>query len=167
MPKIQRLGHTGVWVNDLEKMRDFYSRVLELPITDEDPEIGMVFLSTRPEEEHHEFMIARGRKGPPDAMVVNQISWRLDSLEDLLAFHERFKREGVTIQQTVTHGNAIAIYFFDPEGNRNEVYWNTGQDVPQPFRKTINLDQPAEAVLAESRRLVADESIPTYQPPSS
>ncbi len=33
----------------------------------------------------------------------------------------------------------------------------------QPFRKTINLDQDPEAVLAEAERLLADEG-PAYQP---
>ena len=164
MPGIERLGHTGVWVEDLEKMRDFYSRVIGLQITDEDPEAGMVFFSSRPEEEHHEFMIARGRQGGPETKVLNQISWRLDSLEALLDFHKRFKKEGVEVQRIVTHGNAIGIYFLDPEGNRGEVYWGTGDDVPQPFGKPINLDQSAEEVLAESRRLVADGSTPRYQP---
>ena len=32
------LGHTGLWVNDLAKMRDFYERVIGLTVTDEDDE---------------------------------------------------------------------------------------------------------------------------------
>src|SRR5215216_2377336 len=102
MPKIAELGHTGLWVEDLDKMKDFYTRVLGLTVTDEDAEAGMVFLSSRPDIEHHEF------------------AWRVSSLEDVVEFHEILKREGVPVQQEVTHGNAIGIYFFDPEGNRNE-----------------------------------------------
>jgi catechol 2,3-dioxygenase-like lactoylglutathione lyase family enzyme len=68
MSGIVELGHTGVWVNDLDKMRDFYTRVLGLVVTDEDPEAGMVFLSSRPDVEHHEFVLARGRVGAPDVI---------------------------------------------------------------------------------------------------
>ena len=50
MPRIAELGHTGLWVNDLEKMRDFYTRVLGLTVTDEDPDAGMVFLWEGPVE---------------------------------------------------------------------------------------------------------------------
>ncbi|MDQ6675074.1 MAG: bifunctional 3-(3-hydroxy-phenyl)propionate/3-hydroxycinnamic acid hydroxylase [Chloroflexota bacterium] len=163
MPNIVKLGHTGVWVNDLDKMKDFYTRVLGLTVTDEDPSGGMVFLSSHPDEEHHEFVLARGRVGGPEVMVAHQFSWRVASLEDVLAFHARFKHEGIEVQQEVSHGNAIAIYFFDPEGNRNEVYWPTGRDVRQPFRKTLNLEQSADSVLAESDRLVS-EGGPVYQP---
>ena len=163
MPKIAELGHTGLWVEDLDKMKDFYTRVLGLTVTDEDAEAGMVFLSSRPDVEHHEFVLGRGRVGGPEVKVAHQFSWRVSSLEDVVEFHEILKREGVPVQQEVTHGNAIGIYFFDPEGNRNEVYWPTGREVRQPFRKTIDLEQPAEAVLAESDRLVA-EGGPAYQP---
>ena len=163
MPNIMELGHTGVWVNDLAKMRDFYTRILGLTVTDEDPKEGMVFLSSRPEFEHHEFVLAIGRVGGPEVKLPHQFSWRVGSLEDVIAFHDRFKAEGVEVQQEVTHGNAVGIYFFDPEGNRNEVYWQTGKQVPQPFRKTLNLEQSPDAVLAESERLVA-EGGPAYQP---
>jgi catechol-2,3-dioxygenase len=155
MPRVTRLGHTGVYVYDLERMRDFYTRVLGLTVTDEDLERGLVFMSSRPKEEHHEFVIMRGRTGPADAHVVQQISWHVDSLEDLLEFHRLLQAEGVTVEREITHGIAIAIYFLDPEGNRIEVYWATEHDVPQPFGRPVDLDQPAEAVLAQADALIA------------
>ncbi|MEV4624002.1 VOC family protein [Asanoa sp. NPDC049573] len=160
---ITGLGHTGLWVDDLEKMRDFYTRLLGLTVTDEDPDQGIVFLSARPEEEHHEFVLQRGRNAPPDVKLTHQISWRVESLEDLRDFHRKFAEEGVRVQQEVTHGNAFGIYFFDPEGNRNEVYLQIKRDVRQPFRKTINLDQEPEAVYAEAERLLNDGGL-AYQP---
>ena len=157
------LGHTGLWVNDLEKMRDFYERVLGLTVTDEDDEQGIVFFSAQPDVEHHEFVLQRGRTAPPGTTLPHQISWRVDSVEALQSYHQRFKAEGVSVQQEVTHGNAYGIYFFDPEGNRGEVYLRIPRDVRQPFRKTLNLEQPAEAVHAEAERLLAEDG-PRYQP---
>jgi catechol-2,3-dioxygenase len=159
MPRVTRLGHTGVYVHDLDKMRAFYTRVLGLTITDEDLDRGLVFMSSRPKEEHHEFVIMRGRTGPDDAKVVQQISWHVDSLEDLLEFHRTLQAEGVTVEREITHGIAIAIYFLDPEGNRIEVYWATDKDIPQPFGKPVDLDQPADAVLAQAEALIA--GVPT------
>jgi catechol-2,3-dioxygenase len=151
---ITSLGHTGVWVHDLEAMRAFYTDVLGLTVTDEDLDRGIVFLSSRPDVEHHEMVLQRGAEDGPGNRV-NQISWRLDSIEALRAFDERFAEQGVSIQQKVTHGNALSIYFFDPEGNRLEVYWATGDDVHQPFLQPIDVAGPTpEEVLSESRRLV-------------
>ncbi|MFI9628792.1 VOC family protein [Streptomyces sp. NPDC052042] len=153
---VQELGHAGLWVDDLEKMRDFYTSVLGLTVTDEDLDKGIVFMSARPEVEHHEFVIARGRNAPADVKLVQQISWRVDSVETLMEFHKKFRSAGVSVQQEVTHGNAFGIYFWDPEGNRIEVYLRVPRDVRQPFRKDLNLDQSVEGVLAEAERLLAE-----------
>ncbi|GAA3873845.1 hypothetical protein GCM10023084_28530 [Streptomyces lacrimifluminis] len=160
---ITGLGHTGFWVQDLTTMRDFYERVMGLTVTDEDEELGIVFYSARPEDEHHEFVLQRGRTAPPGAKLTHQVSWRVDSLETIIDFHRRFRAEGIEVQQEVTHGNAIGIYFFDPEGNRNEVYLRIERDVRQPFRKTIDLDQDPQQILAQAERLLADDG-PAYQP---
>jgi catechol 2,3-dioxygenase-like lactoylglutathione lyase family enzyme len=157
------LGHTGFWVEDLDKMRDFYVRVLGLTVTDEDEDLGIVFFSARPDEEHHEFVLARGRTAPIGTLLTHQVSWRVDSLETVLEFHRKFREEGIEVQQEVTHGNAIGIYFFDPEGNRNEVYLRIERDVRQPFRRSLNLDQDPGDVLAQAERLLSAEGA-AYQP---
>ncbi|MFI6816033.1 VOC family protein [Nonomuraea sp. NPDC050328] len=160
---ITGLGHTGLWVYDLPTMRDFYERLLGLTVTDSDDELGIVFFSARPEEEHHEFVLQVGRTAAIGDKQQHQISWRVASLDDLVAFHHRFRAEGIDVQQEVTHGNAFGIYFFDPEGNRNEVYLRIEREVRQPFRKSLNLDQSPEEIYAEAERLLADEG-PAYQP---
>lgn len=160
---ITGLGHTGFWVDDLEKMRDFYTRVMGLTVTDEDEDLEIVFFSSRPDEEHHEFVLQSGRTAPAGAKLTHQVSWRVDRLESIIEFHKRFRDEGISVQQEVTHGNAIGIYFFDPEGNRNEVYLRIERDVRQPFRKTLDLDQDPAAILADAEELLAAEG-PAYQP---
>lgn len=160
---ITGLGHTGLWVDDLQRMRDFYTRVMGLVVTDEDEELGIVFLSARPAEEHHEFVLQRGRTAPAGVKLTHQISWRVDSLDTVVQFHRRFRDEGIEVQQEITHGNAIGIYFFDPEGNRNEVYLRVDRQVRQPFRKSLDLDQSPEDIWREAERLLSDGG-PSYQP---
>jgi catechol 2,3-dioxygenase-like lactoylglutathione lyase family enzyme len=160
---ISGLGHTGLWVYDLPKMRDFYERVMGLTVTDGDEGLGIVFFSARPEEEHHEFVLQVGRTSPIGDKQQHQISWRVESIEDLRTFHHRFEEEGVKVQQEVTHGNALGIYFFDPEGNRNEVYLRVERDVRQPFRKTIDFGRSPEEIHAAAERLLSDGG-PAYRP---
>jgi catechol-2,3-dioxygenase len=95
--------------------------------------------------------------------LVHQISWRLASLEALQAFDGVLTRQGVPVQQRVTHGNALGIYFVDPDGNRNEVYGATERNVPQPFLKNIDMSLPTEELLHESDRWVV-KSTPADQP---
>jgi catechol-2,3-dioxygenase len=159
MSDILELGHTGVLVRDLDRCRNFYADVVGLTVTDEDARLGLVFLSSRPSVEHHELVLQRGRADDQPG-IVQQISWRVADVEAVQRFHKRFIEHGVIIDRIVTHGNAIGVYFFDPEGNRNEVYALTDLDVRQPFARTIDLDQPAEDVLSSSRRLVDERTAP-------
>ena len=155
MPKVSGLGHVGIYVNDLMKLRDFYSRVMGLQITDEDLEQRrMVFLSANPDVEHHEFVLMEGRDAPHGAKVVQQISFTVDTLGELKDFYRAFCDEGVNIQRIVSHGNAFGMYADDPEGNTLEVYYKTGLDVPQPHGDHIELEMSDEDLMSIAQAAV-------------
>ncbi len=151
---IARLGHVGIHVHDLDREAAFYQDVLGLTMTDRDDEIGMIFFSARPDEEHHELLLCGGRTSAADALMLQQVSFRCNGLEDIVDYYHRFKEHGVTFDMVVTHGNAVAIYFYDPEGNRCEVYWSTGLKARQPFLENIDLGRPLDQIMADVRNAV-------------
>ena len=146
MPKIDSLGHVGIYAEDLMKMRDFYSRVLGLEISDEDlEERGMTFFTADKEREHHELVLMKGRVTRDDAKVIQQISFIVPTLEDLREYQARLEAEpGVSVERIVSHGIAFGMYFFDPEGNRLELYVRTPYKVPQPLGDPIDLSMSNE-----------------------
>ena len=148
-PHIAELGHVGLRCFDLDQQVAFYRDVLGLTVTDKDEALGLYFLSSRPEIEHHEFVLTRDRVAPRGAKLIQQISFRCPELSDVIEYFKRFRDAGVEFHQIVSHGTAVSVYFFDPEGNRTEVYWATGLDARQPFVMNIDLDQSEEAILAE------------------
>ena len=155
-PSIARLGHVGIHAYDIDKQRAFYRDALGLQVTDEDPNMGMVFMSARPEEEHHEFLICGGRNVEDrDALLLQQVSFRCDSLEDVIGFYRRLKERGVPFDMIVSHGNAVGLYFRDPEGNRCEVYWPTGLKARQPYLEMVDLDEPPDEIMRKIRESVA------------
>jgi len=159
MPRLERLGHVGIHVNDIEKMRDFYINIVGLHLTeDASAERGMVFLTSSPDWEHHELFLVKGRNVPVGSILVHQISFRVPEVVDLQEYLARFKREDTPIDQVVTHGFSLSIYFFDPEGNRVEVYWDTKIRNHKAFARKIDLEQSREAILAETNKIV--EEIP-------
>jgi catechol 2,3-dioxygenase-like lactoylglutathione lyase family enzyme len=162
MPRIAQLGHVGIYCSDLARQTDFYSRVLGLTITDRDDDRGLVFLSARPEEEDHEVLLAAGRNVGPDAQVIQQVSFRCSSLADVREFHERFLAEGIEIDVVVSHGVAVGVYFYDPEGNRTEVYYATGIHAPQPHVIGVDVTQDDDTVLAKVAQGVAEHPGATY-----
>jgi len=154
-PSVARLGHVGLHVHDLEKEKAFYRDIIGLTVTDEDPELGMVFMSAQPEVEHHELLLCRGRNAGADTRVVQQVSFRCNSLDDVIGYYRRFKENDVKFDMIISHGNAVGVYVFDPEGNRIETYWNTGLKAKQPYGARIDLDKPAAELIKEIEASVA------------
>jgi len=149
-PSIARLGHVGIHCTDLQAQKRFYKDVLGLQVTDEDPNLGMVFMSARPEEEHHEFLLCGGRNvSDRDALLLQQVSFRCNDLEDVIGFYNRLKENGVQFDMVVSHGNAVGVYFRDPEGNRLEVYCATGLEARQPYLEKVDLSRPPEEIMRD------------------
>ena len=153
MPTITGLGHVGLYCHDVEKMRDFYSGVLGLTISDEDLERGICFLSADPHAEHHELALARAKEPGQKTQNVQQISFKVKSLDDVRAFYHRVQDAGMKIDRTVSHGIACSVYFYDPEDNRIELYYTTPYNVRQPLGEPIDLDKPNADLLAFSKSL--------------
>lgn len=156
MPRIERLSHVGIYVTDIGVSRAFYEEVVGLQVTDEKADGTMVFMSSDPDREHHELLLATGRDTDLSSKTIQQISFRVDSLDDLLEYRDRFEERAIELDMIVSHGNAIGIYFFDPDQNRVEVFWDTGMHARQVFLHSIDLTQPSEAIVADVRRQVAE-----------
>ena len=146
MPAVTSLGHVGLYVRDIERSKAFYRDMLGLKVSDENPKTGSTFMTAKSrQEEHHELLLVPGRE---DGKVVQQISFRCASLADVKAFYRKFLEHNVPIIRTVSHGNAVGVYFKDPDDNQVEVYWQTGVDWPQPFGKPVDLTASDEEIIA-------------------
>ena len=149
------LSHFGIHVTDVDRMADFYTRVLGLLVSDRGPlENGptLVFLSRNPDE-HHQLVLVSGRPAGGGYNVVNQISFKLPTLADLQAGYRRVRDEGVKEFRIVTHGNAWSVYFPDPEGNRVELFVDTPWHTPQPFAQPFDIEAPVEKILEETEAI--------------
>lgn len=152
--KVAELGHVGIRCLDVDRQLAFYTEVLGLVVTDHDPALGNYFLSARPDEEHHELLLAKGRDVPLDGRLIQQISFRCETFDDLLGLYRQLRERRTEFDMIVSHGNAVGVYFFDPEGNRAEVYWRTGLVARQPFVETIDIETPADELMAAIRASV-------------
>ena len=86
------------------------------------------------------------------------MSFRVEGLPALRALHARIVADPrVTEISPVTHGNAVSIYFRDPEGNRIELFFDTPWYVTQPLREPIDLTLSDEVLMgkleAQARKL--------------
>src|SRR5207247_6941789 len=99
MPRVTGLGHVGIYVRDLERMVAFYRDVMGMRITKQNWRVGIVFLSADPDAVDHEIALMRGRPDASDPHLIQQISMRVASLDDLRAFHRRLVADGYRIEE--------------------------------------------------------------------
>ena len=149
-------SHMGIFVTDPARMEDFYTRVLGFAVTDrgslETPRgpVDLVFLS-RDARDHHQIVLASGR---PEGGFnpINQISFRMADLAGLREMHRRLEKERVQELYPVSHGNALSVYFRDPEGNRIELFIDTPWYVQQPVRVPLDMKLPEAEIWAWAER---------------
>jgi catechol 2,3-dioxygenase-like lactoylglutathione lyase family enzyme len=148
--KVRRLGHFGLFVDDIEKNLKFYTEILGFWISDfedfasrmtPDEREGVgptrgVF--TRYGTDHHAFVLfprkAREAMDKNRAMTkgvtVNQITWQVASLREVANAVGWFRGTGaVRVNRTGrdTPGSNWHVYPFDPEGHVNELYYGMEQ----------------------------------------
>ncbi|MGO9361678.1 MAG: VOC family protein [Xanthobacteraceae bacterium] len=164
-----KFSHVGIYVTDLAKMTEFYSRILGFPVTDHGllhGKVPITFLSRDPNEHHQIALISARPAGQTDS-VINQISFRLPDLSSLKRLRARLIeegviKEGVTKHRAITHGNAWALYVHDPEGNQVELFVDSDWYISQPCSVPIDLDRPEEDILRESEAFCREQ--PDFQP---
>jgi catechol 2,3-dioxygenase len=164
-PPPAQLTHVGLYVEDMDKMADFYQRLMGMVVTDQGEFLGkrLTFLS-RDADEHHQLVLVTGRKVPDGVLLLSQVSFRLEE-EDLVGlrwFRRTAIELGATGMEGRNHGNSWSIYFEDPEGNRVEVYTATPWYVRQPWREALDLTEPNDTIEATTRALIEEGA--TWQP---
>lgn len=144
------LSHIGVFVTDLPRMVDFYTGFLGFAESDrgETAAGGEIVFLTRDPREHHQVVLATGRPADLDYNIVNQLSFRVDSLDTLRELQRGLKDEHATELGPITHGNALSVYLHDPEKNRIELLIDTPWYVPQPCRIPVDLSMPDDELWA-------------------
>lgn len=164
-PTTQRLSfsHIGFFVHDLDRMAGFYRDVIGMTETDRGALEGaqLVFLSTDPAE-HHQIALVTGRPTNMGFNCINQISFRVPDLAALREVRRRVAVDpDVSNLECATHGNALSIYFQDPEGNRVEIFFDTPWYCEQPIREPIDLECDDGDIMARVEELA--RSRPGFQ----
>ena len=150
-PKLS-MAHVGIHCVDLPRMVDFYTRVLGFTETDRGVVRGfdIVFTSWDPVD-HHQVALVSGRPSTEGFNHINQLSFRVDRLEEVQSVWQRVKDEpGVHDMRGTNHGNAFSFYFRDPEGNRVEIFCDTPWYISQPCIEELDLSKSAAVILAET-----------------
>ena len=131
MVKPMQLGHTNIRVTNLARSEKFYCQALGLEVVSR-RENG-VNLSAR---EHSQELVLReiapdAREQDVKGVGTNHLAWEMASFDDLQEMCRQLTSVGVELVRTRTNSYSVGVYFSDPDGNSNEVYF---EDV-EAFRR--------------------------------
>jgi len=148
------LSHCGIYVRDVAKQVDFYTRVLGFVVADRgvSDRLGREFAFLTAATDHHHQVVFISGRAAGDGTTVNQLSFKVADLEQLKAMYRRASKAGVTGIRQVNHGNALSFYMTDPEGNGVEVYIDTPWYIPQPHAVPVDLSLDNDAIMAMTEK---------------
>jgi len=158
-------SHFGIYVTELDKMVDFYTQVFDLTITDQGKgttfKSDLVFLSASADQ-HHQLVLVSGRPKEATFSTVMQISFMVPTIQFLRDIRSAALARGATNMRGLNHGNALSIYFSDPEGNTVEVYLDTPYYVAQPHGDPLDLSKSDDEIMRETEAVCRAD--PTFMP---
>ena len=157
-------SHCVLRVRHLEEMIRFYCDTLGFLVADRGtigPNAEIAFLSGSASD-HHQIALTDTRD-ENEASSLDHIAFRVEALSDVRELFGRLKQDDrVAEVAPLTHGNAISVYFNDPEGNGIEVFCDTPWHVQQPQIRGWNPAMNDEQVLDEIEKAFSDA--PEFSP---
>ena len=147
-----RLSHVGLYVTDVPRMIDFYTKVLGFVVSDGAPDGRITFLSRNPSD-HHQVVLVRGRETELETPMVQQVSFNVGTLANVQRAFRKIRDAGCDGIRPISHGNAWSVYFRDPEGNQIEMFCDTPWYVPQPLGFEIDLDKSEDELYRETEAI--------------
>ena len=147
-------SHAVLRVREIERMVGFYCDILGLRVADRgslgkgDSAPEIVFLSGS-SSDHHQIAFVSVR-GPEQATSLEHCAFRVDEIADVKEVIRRLEADDrVPDGNPITHGNAISVYFKDPEDNGIEVFCDSPWHVKQPQAQRWDPSMSDAEVLAD------------------
>jgi len=128
MIRLTGIGHVLLRVSDVERSKKFYSTILGLQVTEEDPEHGGVFMALEGHAHSIDlFPVANqadeAAPRAPGSLGLGHVAFHVGSEAALRDAYFSLEDHGVKVTRTIDHVSQKSIYFHDPDGNLLEIYY--------------------------------------------
>ncbi|MGH8058901.1 MAG: VOC family protein [Candidatus Entotheonellia bacterium] len=120
MARINKVGHVVLNVKDVDASVEFYRDAMGMEVMRHNE--GAAFMSFG--TQHHDIALFKAPEGAEKGKVgLNHIAFQIQGGEtELRQLYGRLLQHGAKVDHTTAHGATHSIYFFDPDGNRLEIF---------------------------------------------
>jgi catechol-2,3-dioxygenase len=121
MARINKVGHVVLNVKDVEASVTFYTEALGMEVMRlRDGNAAFLSFGTQ----HHDIALFKAPEGAEKGTLgLNHIALQIDGGEtELRQLYGQLVQHGARIDRTTDHGMTHSVYFFDPDGNRLEIF---------------------------------------------
>ena len=160
MARIKKVGHVVLGVRDPARSIKFYTEALGMELVNVLDEMQMAFFSFG-ERDHDIAVIKVPDEHPVGSSGLAHTALEIEGgQEQLRELYERLKRCGAQVEFTTDHVLTKSVYFFDPDGNRLELYVNVPAEeyrksVSQPYSRYGAIDDELDGNIPQKEGTVA------------
>ena len=153
MARINKIGHVVLAVRDPEASAKFYVEALGMELMTFMPQLQMAFLSFGSRD--HDIALIKAPEGAPlGSQGLSHTALEIEGgEEELRQLYRRLLDHGARVEFTADHGLSKSLYFFDPDGNRLEIFAEVmdpeaGRQYMREGVRLTNRDYKPEPILA-------------------
>lgn len=121
-----RLNHAVLFVAELERAVDFYTRVFGMEVMAREPRANAAFLRLPRSGNHHDLGLfgvgPTGGAKQRGAIGLYHLAWQVDTIDELAAARETLIAAGAMTGES-SHGATTSLYGSDPDSNEFEIMW--------------------------------------------
>jgi catechol-2,3-dioxygenase len=121
---VRRLNHAVLWVRELDRSVDFYSKAFGFEVVARND--FAAFLRAEGSDNHHDlglFAIGANALGPDRSRVgLYHLAWEVATIHDLAVARDVLREMGALVGAS-DHGATKSMYGRDPDGNEFEIMW--------------------------------------------
>ena len=138
-----RLNHAVLFVADLERAVDFYTRVFGMEVVAREPRARAAFLRLTRSGNHHDlglFGVGAQPPRPRGGLGLYHLAWQVDTIEEL----EEARLTLVNLDAYTgesSHGATKSLYGADPDGNEFEVMWMLPREAWGEYENAAPVDR--------------------------
>ena len=128
MPKVTGLNHAVLFVSNVDKSAEFYTKALSMSIVASRPGAA-AFMRASGSTNHHDLAVMQvpSATPPPGSVGLYHLAWEVETIEELLESIQPLMEMGALVGMS-DHGVSKSLYAKDPDGIEFEILWRVPRE---------------------------------------